>query len=165
MPWGWQQRGSPWRRWWLWLWLGLRWWSWLMQVVAVAAPVRVATVSPLRQSGLGLFPMASALPQVSKVVCRLLRGLYHPVLGLALAQERCLVLGLAPPSAAFGPDHPTQLPFCFSSPSWASSAWGLSWVSGLHLLCLLGFLPGWRPHGSTFSPIRLGCWALLWLCP
>ena len=37
-------------------------------VDAVAAPVRVAAVSPLRQSGLGLFPMASVLPRVSKVV-------------------------------------------------------------------------------------------------
>ena len=69
-------------------------------VDAVASAVaRVATVSPLCQSGLGLFPMASAFPQVSKVVFRLLRGLYHPVLGVALAQECCLVLGFAPPSA------------------------------------------------------------------
>ena len=80
-------------------------------VVVVVALARVATVSPLRQSGLGLFPMASALPQVSKVVCCLPRGLYHPVLGLVLAQEHGLVLGLAPPSAVFGPDHPSQLPF------------------------------------------------------
>ena len=58
------------------------------------------------------------------------KGLHHPVLGLALAEERGLVLDLAPPSAAFGPDQPSQLPFCFSSPSWAASAWGLSWVSG-----------------------------------
>ena len=131
-------------------------------VAAVVVPVWVATVSPLRQSGLGLFPMASALPQVSKVVCRLLMGLYHPVLGLAFAQERCLVLGLVPSSAAFGLDHPsvesrsvhsTQLPFCFFFPLLGLPRLGVFlgfW--GLHLLCLLGFLPGWRPHGSTFSP-------------
>ena len=103
-------------------------------VAAVVALVQVATVSPLRQPGLDLFPKASVLPQVSMVVFRLLRSLYHPVLGLALV-------------------HSTQLPFNFSSPSWASSAWGLSWVLGR------------RPHGSTFSPIRLGCWALLRSCP
>ena len=68
-------------------------------VVVVAAPVQVATVSPLHQPDLDPFPMASVLPQVSRVVYRLLKGLYHPVLGLALAQECCLVLGLAPPSA------------------------------------------------------------------
>ena len=122
-------------------------------VAAVAALVRVATVSPLHQPDLDLFPMVSVLPQVSRVVYRFLRGLYHPVLGLALAQECCLVLGLAPPSAElhpgsslaesrlapqaaeFGLDHPsveshsvhsTRLPFHFSSPSWASLAWGLS---------------------------------------
>ena len=54
-------------------------------VAAVVVPFRAATVSPLRQSGLGLFPMASALSQVLWVVPRLLRGLHHPVLGLALA--------------------------------------------------------------------------------
>ena len=131
-------------------------------VAVVAVLVWVAMVSPLHQSGLGLFPMASALPQVSKVVFCLLRGLYHPVLGVALAQECCLVLGFAPPSAelhlgsslaeshlappavVFGLDHPsvesclvhlTRLPFCLSSPSWASLAWGLSWV--------LGSAPSW----------------------
>ena len=74
-------------------------------------------------------------------VC-LLMGLYRPVLGVALAKECCLLLGFAPPSAEFGLDHPsvesrlvhlTQLPFCFSSFSWASwafLAWGLSWVLG-----------------------------------
>ena len=66
-------------------------------VDAVAAPVRVATVSPLCQSGLNPSPMVSALPQVSRVVCCLLRGLHHPVLGLALV-------------------HSTQLPFFFSFP-------------------------------------------------
>ena len=50
-------------------------------VAVVAALVRVAMVSPLHQPGLDLFPMASVLPQVSRVVYRLLRGLYHPVLG------------------------------------------------------------------------------------
>ena len=101
--------------------------------------------------------MASVLPQVPRVVFRLLKGLYHPVLGVALAQECCLVLDLAPPSvglhpgiplaesrlapqaAEFGLDHPsvearsahpTWLPFCLSSPSWASLAWDLSWVLG-----------------------------------
>ena len=123
----------------------------------MAAPVWVATVLPLHQPDLDPFPMASVFPQVSRVVYCLLRGLYHPVLGLALAQEHCLVLGLAPPSAElhpgspsveshlappaaeFGLDHPsveshlvhpTRLPFCFSSSSWASLAWGLSWVLG-----------------------------------
>ena len=155
-------------------------------VAAVAVPVWVAAVSPPPQPGLDPFPMASVLSQVSRVVFRLLRGLYQPALGLALAQECCLVLDLAPlstelppgsplaesclapPAAEFGLDHPSvashsvhpaRLPFCFSSPSWASVVWGL------HLLCLLGFLPGWRPHGSTFSPIRSWCWALLWSCP
>ena len=108
-------------------------------VAAVAVLVRVATVSPLHQPDLDPFPMASVLSQVSRVVDRLLRGLYHLVLGLVLAQEHCLVLGLAPPAAEFGLDHPsvesrlvhpTRLPFCFSSPSWASLAWGLSWVLG-----------------------------------
>ena len=54
-------------------------------VDVVAAVVQVAMVSPLRQSGLGLFPMASVLPRISKVVYCLLRDLYHPVLGMALA--------------------------------------------------------------------------------
>ena len=129
----------------------------VVAVVAVAVPVWVAAVSPLPQPGLDPFPMASVLPQVSRVVSRLLRGLYHPVLGLALAQEHCLVLDLAPlsaelplgspsaesrlapPAVEFGLDHPsaashlvhpTRLPSCFSSPSWASLAWGLSWVLG-----------------------------------
>ena len=108
-------------------------------VAAVAAPVRAATVLPLRQPGLGLFPTASVLPWVSKVVYHPLRGLYHPVLGVALAQGCRLVVGFAPPSAEFGLDHPsvescpvhsTWLPFCLSSPSWASLVWGLSWVLG-----------------------------------
>ena len=121
----------------------------------VPVPVRMAVVSPLPQPGLDPFPMALVLSQVSRVVFHLLRGLYHPVLGLALAQEHCLVLDLAPlsvelhpgspsaesclapPAAEFGLDHPsvesclvhsTQLPFYFSFPSWASLAWGLSWV-------------------------------------
>ena len=123
-------------------------------VAAVAVPVQVATVSPLRQPGLDLFPLASVLFRVSRVVFCLLRGLYHPVLGLALAQEHCLVLDLAPPFAAFGPDHPAWLPSCLSSPSWASLAWGLSWV-----LRSSPALPSWvssqvAAHGSTFSPIR-----------
>ena len=123
----------------------------------VAALVQVATVLPLHQPGLDLFPMASVLPQVSRVVFCLLKGLYHPVLGVALTQECCLVLGLAPasvelhpgspsvesrlapPAVEFGLDHPSVearsahpawLPFCFSSPSWASSVWDLSWVLG-----------------------------------
>ena len=99
-------------------------------VAAVVAPVRVAMVSPLRQSGLGLFPMASVLPQVSKVVYHLLGGLYHPVLGVALAQECRLVVDFAPPSAVFGLDHLSVESFCLSSPSWASLVWGLSWVLG-----------------------------------
>ena len=103
--------------------------AWL-SLAAVVAPVQVATVLPLRQSGLDPSPIVSALPQVSRMVCRLLRSPYHPVLGLALAQECCLVSGLAPPVVEFGLDHSTQLFFCFSSPSWASSAWGLSWVLG-----------------------------------
>ena len=86
-------------------------------VEAVAAPVWVATVLPLHRLDLDLFPMASVLPQVSKVVYCLLRGRYHPVLGLVSAQECRLV-------------HLTQLSFCFSSPSWASLVWGLSWVLG-----------------------------------
>ena len=84
---------------------------------AVAVPVRVAMVSPLHQLDLDLFPMVSVLPQVSKVVYCLLRGWYHPVLGLASAQECHLV-------------HLTRLSFCFSSPSWASLVWVLSWVLG-----------------------------------
>ena len=122
-------------------------------VAVVAVPVRVAMVSPLHQSGLGLFPMVSALPRVSKVMFCLLRGLFHLVLGVALAPECCLVLGfappsvelhlsspsaesgLAPPAAESGldlpsvearPVHLTQLPFSLSS--WASLAWDLSWV-------------------------------------
>ena len=134
-------------------------------VVVVAVLVRVAMVSPLRQSGLGLFPIVLALPRVSKVVSCLLKGLYHPVLGVALAQECCLVLGFPPPSAELHlgspsaesrlappavesgmdlpsvescPVHSTQLPCCFSSSSWASLAWGLSWVLGS-----LPALPSW----------------------
>ena len=107
--------------------------------------------------GTGSLGPGGSVALLSSVVYRLLRGLYHPVLGLALAQECCLVLGLAPPSAElhlgspsaesrmappareFGLDHPsvesclahpTRLPFCFSSPSWASLAWGLFWVLG-----------------------------------
>ena len=132
-------------------------------VAAVAVPVRVAVlvwvavVSPLPQPGPDSFPVVSVLSPVSRVVFRLPRGLYHPVLGLALAQERCLVLDLAPlsaelppgsplaesrlasPAVEFGLDHlsvasrsvhPTRLPSCFSSSSWVSLAWGLSWVLG-----------------------------------
>ena len=75
-------------------------------VVAVAAPVRMAMVLPLHQPDLDPVPMVSVLPRVSRVVYRLLRGLYHPVLGLALVQEHCLVLGLAPPSAELHPGSP-----------------------------------------------------------
>ena len=54
---------------------------------------------------------------------------------------------LAPPDVEFGLDHPsvashsvhpTWLPSCFSLPSWASLAWGLSWVLGS-----LPALPSW----------------------
>ena len=153
-------------------------------VAVVVVPVRVAMVSPLHQPDLDPFPMASVLPQVSRVVYRLLRGLYHLVLGLALAQEHCLVFGLAPPSvelhpsslsaesrlappaAEFGLDHPsaesrsdhlTRLPFCFSSPSWASLAWGLSWVLGSSPA-----LPSWVSSRVAapwihLLPIRSGC--------
>ena len=94
-------------------------------VAAVAAAVQVATVSPLCQCGLGLSPMALALPQVSKVTFNLLRGLYHPALGLSSARKCCLVLDLAllsmelplgspsvesrlaPPAVEFGLDHPS----------------------------------------------------------
>ena len=99
-------------------------------VAVVAALVWVATVSPLRQSGLGMSPTASVLPWVSMVVYHLLGGLYHPVLGVALAQECRLVVGFAPPSGEFGLDHPSVESFCLSSPSWASLVWGLSWVLG-----------------------------------
>ena len=146
----------------------------------VAAPVRVATVSPLHQLDLDPFPMALVLPQVSRVVSHLLRGLYHSVLGLALAQERCLVLGLAPPSAElhpgspsaesylappaaeFGLDHPsvesclvhlTWLPFCFSSPSWASLAWGFFLGFGVFtFFAFLGFFPGGGPMDPPSPP-------------
>ena len=142
-------------------------------VAAVVAPVLVAMVLPSRQSGLDPSPMASVLPQVSKVVYRLLGGLYHPVLGLALAQECRLVVGFAPPSAELHlgspsaesclappaaesgldfpsvesrPVHSTQLPFCFSSSSWASLAWGLSWVWGVFTcFTFLGFFLGGGP--------------------
>ena len=117
-------------------------------VDAVAVVVRVAMVSPLRQFGLGLFPTASVLPRVSKVVYRLPRGLCYPVLGLALAQECRLVVGfalqtvglhpgspsaesrLARPAAGSGLDHASVESFCLSSPSWAYLVWGLSWVLG-----------------------------------
>ena len=141
------------------------WWRWWQLPV-----LGVAMVSPLRQSGLGLFPMASALPQVSKVVMSPSKGSVSPGLGARqLAQECCLVLGLAPPSAAFGPsDHPSAAESGSGSPICGGSALfaflpllGLLRLGvflgfwGLHLLCLLGFLPGWRPHGSSFSLIRL----------
>ena len=54
-------------------------------VDAVAAPVWVAAVSLLHQPGLDLFPMVSVLSQVLWVVLCLPRGLYHLVLGVALA--------------------------------------------------------------------------------
>ena len=54
-------------------------------VAAVAVLVRVAGVSLLHQPGPDLFLMASVLSQVLWVVLRLPRGLYHPVLGVALA--------------------------------------------------------------------------------
>ena len=122
-------------------------------VAAVAAVVQVATVSPPRQSGQGLSPMVLAPPRVSKVTFCPPRGLYPLALELSMARERCLApdpalpsTGLPPggppveshlalPAMEFDLDHssvashlvrPAWLSFCFSSPSWAAMAWGLS---------------------------------------
>ena len=118
-------------------------------------------------------------PPVSRVVFHFPRGLYPPVLGLALAQERCLVLDLAPLSVELPPGSP--LAESHLAPQLWSLAWitrlrhlarftqlscllaflrllGLLWLGvflgfwGLRRLCLLWFLPGWRPHGFTPSP-------------
>ena len=145
-------------------------------VAAVAAPVQVAAVSPLHQPDLDPFPMASVLSQVSRVVYRLLRGLYHPVLGLALAQECCLVLGLAPPSAElhlgspsaesrlappaaeFGLDHPsvgsrlahpTWLPFLLFFPF--LGFFGLGSFLGFGVFTCFAFL-GFFPGGGPMDP-------------
>ena len=126
-------------------------------VDAVAAPVWVAMVLTLHQSGLGLFPMASALPQVPKVVCHPLRGLHHPVLGLVLAQECCLVLGLVPPVAEFGLDHSTQLSFCFSSPFLGFLGLGSFLGFGVFTcFAFLGFFPGGGPMDPPSPPSGSG---------
>ena len=118
-------------------------------VAAVVAAVRVATVSPLRQSGLGLFPTASVLPWVSKVVYCLLRGLYHPVLGVALAQECRLVVGLTPPSAELGPDHSTWLPFWPFFSFLGFFGWGS--FLGFGVFACFAFL-GFFPYGGPMDP-------------
>ena len=101
-------------------------------VVAVAALVQVAAVSPLPQPGLDPFPMASVLSQVSRVVFRLLRDLYLPGLGLVLAQEHCLVLDLVPLSAELHPGSPSaefrlapQLRYL----AWITCLWSLAWFT------------------------------------
>ena len=107
----------------------------VVELVDVAAAVRVAMVSTPRQPGLGLFPMVLAPPRVLKVTFRPLRGLYPPALGLSLVREHCLALDPALPSTGLPPGGPPvesllALPavefLCSSSPSWASMAWGLS---------------------------------------
>ena len=141
----------------------------------MAVPVRVAAVSPLHQPDLDPFPMALVPSQVSRVVYHLLRGLYHPVLGLALAPERCLVLGLpppsaelhpgspsaesrlAPPAAEFGLDHPsvesclvqlTRPPFCFFSPA---GFFGLGSFLGFGVFTCFAFL-GFFLGGGPMDP-------------
>ena len=135
-------------------------------VAAVAALVRVAAVSPLPQPGLDPFPMASVLSQVSRVVFRLLRGLYHPVLGLALAQECCLVLDLAPLSAELHPGSPsaesrlappTRLPLCFSSPFLGFFDLGFFLGFGVFTcFAFFGFFSGGGPMDPPSRPLGSG---------
>ena len=99
---------------------------------AVAAAVRAAMVLTPRQPDLGPSPMVLAPPRVSKAASQLQRGLYPPALGQPSVQDRCLMLDPAlssmdPPPG--GPPVESLLAvgfLCFSSPSWASVAWGLS---------------------------------------
>ena len=99
---------------------------------AVVAAVRAAMVLTPCQPDLGPSPMVLAPPRVSKVMSRLLRGLYPPALGLSLVWDHCLALDPALLSTDLPPGGPPVESLlavgslCSSSPSWASVAWGLS---------------------------------------
>ena len=99
---------------------------------AVAAALQVAMVLTPRQPDLGPSPMVLAPPRVSKAASQFQRGLHPPALGQSSVRDRFLELNPAlvsmdPPPGGPPVESPLAVGFlCFSSPSWASVAWGPS---------------------------------------
>ena len=174
----------PWGQRWHWLSsvLTLVWLSWLWRrwppvvavvgaVAAVAALVRVAVVSPLPQPGPDPSPVASVLSPVSRMVFHLPRGLYPPVLGLALAQECCLVLDLAslsvelPPGSPLAESHlaPPAVEFGLDHPSMQCLARFTQLGCLLAFLHLLGLLWLWVFLGLSGSSPALPSWVSSWV--
>ena len=104
----------------------------LVDVAAAVVAVSAAMVLTPHQPDLGPSPMVLAPPQVSKAASQFLRGLYPPALGQSSVRDRCLALDPALVSMDLPPGGPPVESLlavgflCFSSPSWASVAWGLS---------------------------------------
>ena len=192
VPWGQQWRGSPQRHQWPWLWLGLRWWSWLVWWQWwrcwsgwqwYRPYLSLAQIHPqwrrfcLRSQGWCFTFQGVCIPRSwgwhwhrSVVWCWILLPYQWSSLWVAhwwslawLPQLWSLAwITRLRHLARF-----TQLGCLLAF----LHLLGLLWLGvflgfwGLRQLCLLGFLPGWRPHGFTLSPIRSWCWALPWSCP
>ena len=159
--WGWRQHGSPWWRRWFWLWLGLWWWSWLMWWRRWQHRSGWQRYRPY-------INLAWICSQWRRFSLRSQRWCFA-FQGVCITRSWgwrwprsaawCWVLLLRLQRLAWI----TRLSYLFAFlPLLGLLQLGVFLgFRGLHLLCLLGFLPGWWPHGSPFSPIRLGCWALL----
>ena len=98
---------------------------------AVVAAVQAAMVLTPRQPDLGPSPMVLAPPRVSKAASQFQRGLYPPALGQSSVRDRLALdpalVSMDPPPGVPPVESPLAVGFlCFSSPSWASVAWGLS---------------------------------------
>ena len=122
--------------------------------------------------------MVLAPPRVSKVVSRLQRGLYPPALGQSLVRDHRLALDPALLSTGLplgGPTVESLLAvgfLCSSSPSWASVAWGLSWVL-VSSLALPSWVSSWAavpwihplPHQALVLSISFVVVLGLLVCP
>ena len=103
-----------------------------MELVDAAAALRVAMVLTPHQPDLGPSPMVLAPPRVSKAVSQFQRGLHPPALGQSSVRDRFpelnpALVSMDPPPGGPPVESPLAVGFlCFSSPSWASVAWGPS---------------------------------------